>query len=95
VQTRARGNGAVFEFDPAPDVLVARHDLGDEIMLLHARLEFRVLPYRVFEELRRAEQNDRQFKAGERHGLLHIFLGRRLAGHIPFMRAAREYVILQ
>jgi len=27
-------------------------------MRFHARLEFRVLPYRVFEELRRAEQNE-------------------------------------
>ena len=44
VQAGAGRDHAVVEGVPAPDLLVARHDLRHEIVLLHPRLEFRVPP---------------------------------------------------
>src|SRR6202035_5972158 len=62
----------VVEGEPAPDLLVARHDLRHEIMLLHPCLEFRVPPRRMLEELRRAEQDDGQLHRGKCHVVLLI-----------------------
>ena len=73
-------------FDPAADLLVTGHDLDDEIVLLQACLEFRVAPRRMFEELRRAEQDDRQFEFCQRHGFLRYAHSRAdpsRAGHFP------------
>jgi hypothetical protein len=72
VTPRRNFDDAVVEGVPAADLLVARHDLRHEIVLFHPRLEFRVAPGRMFEELRRAEQDDREFELGERHRVLLI-----------------------
>jgi hypothetical protein len=72
VQACAGRDRAVVEGEPAPDLLVARHDLRHEIVLFHPRLEFRVPPGRMFEELRRAEQDDRQLYRGKCHVFLLI-----------------------
>jgi hypothetical protein len=42
VQPSVRGDDAVFEAEPPPDALVARHDLSDEIVLLDAPVEMRM-----------------------------------------------------
>ena len=70
VQPGARCDLAVVEFVPAPDLLIAGHDLGDEVVLLHPRLEIGVTAGRHLQELRRTEQDDRQFDVGESHGFL-------------------------
>ena len=95
VQTGAGRDRAVVERVPAADLLVARHDLRHEIVLLHPRLEFRVAPGRMFEELRRAEQDDGQLDRGKCHGFLLISRRARAspfrAGHVPGnARAARR-----
>ncbi len=89
VQPGPRSDLAVAQFDPAADPLVARHDLGDQIVLAQARLEGRITPGRDLEELCRTEQDDGKFHLGERHGFLLIFAaparGRapRGARHVP------------
>src|SRR6516165_3275952 len=70
MQSGAGSDFAVLEFDPTADFFIARHDLRDEIMLLQPRLELRMPPRRAFEELRCAEQDDRQLQRRERHAFL-------------------------
>jgi hypothetical protein len=49
-------------------------------------------PRRIFEELRRAEQNDRQFERGKRHEASSTSPERCVAGGIsPFYAATREW----
>ena len=99
VQAGAGRDHAVVEGVPAADLLVARHDLRHEIVLFHPRFEFRVPPGRMFEELRRAEQDDGQLHRGKCHVVL--LISRRSArarsaqGMSPVRRGRLEGLILQ
>src|SRR5947207_3618288 len=65
MQPGTRGHVAVLELDPAADLFVTRHDLGDEIVLFQPRLELGMPPCRMFEKLRRAQKDYRQFRSCE------------------------------
>src|SRR4029077_995495 len=60
MQSGTRDHVAALELDPAADFLVARHDLGDEIMLFQLRVELRVPSCCMFEKLRRAQKDYQQ-----------------------------------
>ena len=59
-QPCARSHLAVADRKPAPDLLVARLDLRDEIALLEPRTERRMPPSRIFEALCQSPEDERE-----------------------------------
>ena len=70
MQAGSGGDLAVLELEPAPGLLVARHDLRHQIALFQPRPEGGMAERLQLEQLRQAEQDERELDGGEGHGVL-------------------------
>src|SRR5258707_10195442 len=70
MQSGPGGDRPVLELEPASGLLVARHDLRHQIALLEPGPEGGMTERLQLEQLRQAEQNERELDGGEGHGVL-------------------------
>src|SRR6202045_2402124 len=70
MQARPRCDLAVLDLEPASGLLVARHDLRHQAALLQPGPESAVAERLQLEQLRQAEQDERELDGGEGHGVL-------------------------
>src|SRR5262245_23308832 len=86
-QPASRGHLAAMDRVPAADLLVARLELRHEVAILETRVEGRMTPGGVPEQLRHSPEDDLEFHDRE-HGLLLTGLRRWSSAHI-FRRSER------